>query len=117
MRTAGVDLAAQDKNTAACVVDWGSGGPRVELPRVGLDDDPLLDVICDSDRTGIDAPLTSVDSGGCSLGGRAYPAGRSACPSQEREDQRPAALSRALRASFLNRSACRTFGGIVSGTA
>ena len=57
MRTAGVDLAAQDKNTAACVVDWGSGGPRVELPRVGLDDDPLLDVICDSDRTGIDAPF------------------------------------------------------------
>jgi hypothetical protein len=57
MRTAGVDLAAQDKNTAACVVDWASGGPRVESPRVGLDDDALLDVICDSDRAGIDAPF------------------------------------------------------------
>ena len=57
MRTAGVDLAAQDKNTAVCVVEWGSGGPRVELPRVGLDDDALLDVICDSDRAGIDAPF------------------------------------------------------------
>jgi predicted nuclease with RNAse H fold len=57
MRTAGVDLAAQDKNTAVCVVEWGSGGPRVELPRVGLDDDALLDVICDCDRAGIDAPF------------------------------------------------------------
>jgi hypothetical protein len=57
MRTAGVDLAAQDKNTAVCVVEWGSGGPRVDLPRVGLDDDALLDVICDSDRAGIDAPF------------------------------------------------------------
>jgi hypothetical protein len=57
MRTAGVDLAAQDKNTAVCVVEWGRGGPEVELPRVGLDDDALLDVICDSDRAGIDAPF------------------------------------------------------------
>jgi hypothetical protein len=57
MRTAGVDLAAQDKNTAACVVEWGSRGPRVELPRAGLDDDTLLDLICDSDRAGIDAPF------------------------------------------------------------
>lgn len=57
MRTAGVDLAAQDKNTAVCVVEWGSGGPRVVLPRVGLDDDALLDVICDSARAGIDAPF------------------------------------------------------------
>jgi Protein of unknown function (DUF429) len=57
MRTVGVDLAAQDKNTAVCVVEWRRGGPRVEVPGVGLDDDALLDAVCGSDRAGIDAPF------------------------------------------------------------
>jgi predicted nuclease with RNAse H fold len=57
LRTLGIDLAAQDRNTAACAIEWAEGGPRVETPTVGHDDDSLLAAIRASELTGIDAPF------------------------------------------------------------
>jgi hypothetical protein len=34
MRTLGIDLAAQDKKTATCAIEWTSEGAQVELPDV-----------------------------------------------------------------------------------
>jgi predicted nuclease with RNAse H fold len=57
LRTVGIDLATQDKNTATCVIDWSGSHPRVQAPTVGHDDDELLDAIDGCDRAGIDAPF------------------------------------------------------------
>ena len=57
MRTLGIDLAAQPKTTAACLLEWRPG--EVELTRLerGLTDDELLGLISESDKAGIDAPF------------------------------------------------------------
>lgn len=57
MRTLGIDLAAQPRGTAAALVAWEHGGPRLELLRVGLGDDALVELVADADKVGIDAPL------------------------------------------------------------
>jgi predicted nuclease with RNAse H fold len=57
VRTVGIDLAAQDTNTALCAIEWGESGPAVETPTVGHDDDSLLAAIRASNLTGIDAPF------------------------------------------------------------
>lgn len=62
MRTAGVDLASQPKQTAVCVIDWGTTGgraARVDHYSAGWTDDHLIDVMSDpgTDRIGIDAPF------------------------------------------------------------
>jgi predicted nuclease with RNAse H fold len=57
MKTVGIDLAAQDKNTAVCVIEWEAGKARVKPPTVGHDDDELLELISGSNRAGIDAPF------------------------------------------------------------
>ena len=54
MRTLGIDLAAQPKNTAVCEIDWSSG--RVEIEERSLEDDDLVADLA-ADKTGIDAPL------------------------------------------------------------
>ena len=57
MKTVGIDLAAQDKNTAVCVIEWEAGEARIEPPTVDHDDDELLQLISRSNRAGIDAPF------------------------------------------------------------
>ena len=56
MVTVGIDLAAQPKYTAACVVVWEEV-VTVSAPRTGLTDDDLLRYIAQGDMTGIDVPL------------------------------------------------------------
>ena len=38
LRTLGIDLAAQPKNTAACAVEWTAYGPRIREHKLCLDD-------------------------------------------------------------------------------
>jgi predicted nuclease with RNAse H fold len=57
MRTLGIDLAAQPKNTSACLIGWSPGRAAVIDLRSNLDDETLLDLIADADKVGIDAPL------------------------------------------------------------
>ena len=57
MRTLGIDLAAQDANTALCAVEWDEDGVDVAPPVVGVDDAALLEAIASADATGIDAPF------------------------------------------------------------
>jgi predicted nuclease with RNAse H fold len=59
MKTAGIDLAAQPKNTAVCVVLWAEGAGRVIELREAQDDEALVGLIGEKgvSRIGIDAPL------------------------------------------------------------
>src|ERR1700754_3144816 len=57
MRTLGIDLAAQDKNTAHCAIEWISERASVELPRAGRPEGELLDVMQRADWIGIDVPF------------------------------------------------------------
>jgi hypothetical protein len=57
IRTLGVDLAAQDVNTAACTIEWVHGHVLVDIPIVGVNDDTLIELMADADWTGIDAPF------------------------------------------------------------
>jgi Protein of unknown function (DUF429) len=59
--TVGIDLAAQDKDTAACRIEWSGGGASVSVPDVGLADDALVDRVISGDRVGIDAPFGCPD--------------------------------------------------------
>ena len=55
MRTLGVDLASQARNTAICVVDWERR--RVESVRVGVGDDAIVPLLRSGMTAGIDAPF------------------------------------------------------------
>jgi hypothetical protein len=57
MYTLGVDLAAQPKDTAYCLVQWLADMALVELPVVGADDEALLDAMETAGWTGVDAPF------------------------------------------------------------
>jgi predicted nuclease with RNAse H fold len=57
VRTLGIDLAAQPKTTAACLVGWDVGRAIVVELRAGLDDEALLELIEGVDKVGIDAPF------------------------------------------------------------
>jgi predicted nuclease with RNAse H fold len=57
MRTLGIDLAAQPKNTSACLISWSPGRAAVIELRSDLDDEALLEMIAEADKVGIDAPL------------------------------------------------------------
>ena len=63
MRTLGVDLSADPRKTAACLVEWDNGSAQVHRPVLGLDDDSLLSRLLGEDEhelpdwTGIDAPF------------------------------------------------------------
>jgi predicted nuclease with RNAse H fold len=57
MRTLGIDLAAQPKNTSACLIGWGPGRAAVIELRSDLADEALLELIADADKVGIDAPF------------------------------------------------------------
>lgn len=53
MKTLGIDLAAQPKRTAACVIE----DSRVTVLELGCDDARLLSLMAEADATGIDAPF------------------------------------------------------------
>jgi len=63
MKTLGIDLGAQGKRTAVCLIDWVTG--QVELPSGSASDCELVDLICGTsgrdddgvDACGIDAPF------------------------------------------------------------
>ncbi len=61
MDTIGIDLAAQDKNTAACTIRWSSGLASVAPPRVGLaggiSEESLVDAVRSGTWLGIDSPF------------------------------------------------------------
>lgn len=57
MRTLGIDLAAQKKTTAACLLDWQHKAARVESLEVGVDDDRLLQLADAADKIAIDVPF------------------------------------------------------------
>jgi hypothetical protein len=59
MHTLGIDLSAQPKATAACLLGWGDSSCRVARFAVGLDNDALLDLIETTSPTkvAIDAPF------------------------------------------------------------
>jgi predicted nuclease with RNAse H fold len=57
LRTLGVDLAAQDKKTASCAIEWDSGRALVEAPLVGRPSGDLIDAMQAADWIGIDAPF------------------------------------------------------------
>lgn len=55
--TAGVDLAAQDRETAVCCVDWSASRPRVVRLDVAPTHDELLDLFGERAVVGVDAPF------------------------------------------------------------
>jgi Protein of unknown function (DUF429) len=57
VRTLGIDLAAQARGTAACVVRWSDGVAKVERLDAGLTNDDLLPPMHDADVVGLDAPF------------------------------------------------------------
>jgi predicted nuclease with RNAse H fold len=57
VRTLGIDLAAQPRNTSSCAIDWAGGHPVVVELHSGLDDDTLIEEISLHDKVGIDAPF------------------------------------------------------------
>lgn len=54
MRTLGIDLASQAKNTASCAIEWLS---ELELPQTGRPESDVLDEMLRADSIGIDAPF------------------------------------------------------------
>ena len=57
MKTLGIDLAAQAKKTAVCVIDWLDDTVVVNAPVSGLNDDELIEKMKAADWIGIDAPF------------------------------------------------------------
>ena len=59
MKTLGIDLSAQPKNTAACLLTWGDSSCCISEFAAGLDNDALLDLIARSSpaKVAIDAPF------------------------------------------------------------
>lgn len=62
-KTVGIDLSADPTKTAVCVIEWRKGGKgKISHLRKGTkqepwDDEDLLELINDADKTGIDAPF------------------------------------------------------------
>lgn len=57
MRTLGIDLASQPKQTAAASIEWRSDGAHVLFARARLRDADLLELAAAHDRVGIDSPF------------------------------------------------------------
>lgn len=60
MQTFGVDLAANAKTTATCLITWGRARPTVERVSLNVDDDTLIEEILSlrfRDVAGIDCPF------------------------------------------------------------
>lgn len=57
MLTIGIDLAAEDTNTAVAQIRWTEAEARVEEVLVGVGDDLLATAVSAADKAGIDCPL------------------------------------------------------------
>ena len=57
MKTAGVDFASQNKNTAVCIINWDRGDLGVESVCTGIDDDFVRALAANVNHLGIDIPL------------------------------------------------------------
>lgn len=57
MRTVGVDLSAQPKETAVATIDWHDRGATLTGLVVGADDRRIVDLAAAADQTGIDSPF------------------------------------------------------------
>ena len=60
MRTTGIDMAASERSTAACVVSWSGGEARVVEVRRRCSDADLVEVVTGcggADRVGVDVPF------------------------------------------------------------
>lgn len=57
MRTLGIDLAAQPKDTAVCEIEWLSNNARVVVCECNCTDGRLKEAISAVDKVGIDIPL------------------------------------------------------------
>lgn len=57
MITLGVDLAAQDSNTAYCFIEWKNDAAHVNEAGSGASDDDLLECFSRADKVGIDIPF------------------------------------------------------------
>lgn len=57
LRTAGIDLASQDKNTGCCVIEWSTNPRVVTFLESGCDDRTLIEQTRGATVIGIDAPL------------------------------------------------------------
>ena len=57
--TIGIDLAAQAKHTAGCVIDWSNAPAKIRSLALGLDDEALLELIAAHEpaKVAIDAPF------------------------------------------------------------
>ena len=55
--TLGVDLASQNKTTAACVLRWRADAVEIADLREGVDDDAIVSLAGSVDAIGIDAPF------------------------------------------------------------
>ncbi len=92
MRTLGIDLAAEPKGTAVCVIGWTDGRASVEQMDAGAGDGDIWSLAATADKTGIDCPLgwpdAFVEAVGTHAAGAPWP-GRDALD--------PAAFRRSLR--------------------
>lgn len=57
MRTIGIDLAADPRNTGLAAIEWAGSAAVVDAVVVGQDDDHLLAACRSADRVGVDCPL------------------------------------------------------------
>jgi hypothetical protein len=57
-RTLGIDLSADDRKTAACLVTWSGGGAKVSMPEWRLTNADLRARAGQADWIGIDAPFS-----------------------------------------------------------
>jgi hypothetical protein len=57
VRTGGIDLAAQPKDTALCIVDWGAGVARVTAVERPVEDAGLQRAADGLSKLGVDVPL------------------------------------------------------------
>jgi hypothetical protein len=57
MVTLGVDLAAQPRHTAVCLVSWRNGRAKASVPELNIDDQRLHTLAADADKVGIDVPF------------------------------------------------------------
>jgi predicted nuclease with RNAse H fold len=58
-RTLGIDLAAQAKETAMCLLTWSEGRATIETLAVGVDDTAIVELVHAEDpaKVAIDAPF------------------------------------------------------------
>jgi Protein of unknown function (DUF429) len=59
VHTLGIDLAAQAKQTAVCLLSWGKGQAAIERLALGVDDAAILELIRSEEpaKVAIDAPF------------------------------------------------------------